>query len=145
MVAHRLLSAAMLQRRRQWLACPFFDVVFPWFTRSSSATTAIYSFICAYISLKRFDQFWSFKHHLTAFGTARLKILGCSDGGCNPLQIFKLLFFIFFYRCILSFGGWRNFSSIYWGVFVISEGSCSQNPYCPKFLNCIGVKTLDPV
>ena len=81
------------QRRRQWLASPFLDVAFPWFTRSSSATSAIYCVLCAHITRKRVDQFWSFKHcRLKAFGRTRPKLYktkwGCSDGKCSHFLIF---------------------------------------------------------
>ena len=35
-------AACDAQQRRQWLACPFLDVVASWFMRPSSATTTIY-------------------------------------------------------------------------------------------------------
>ena len=40
-IAHRPLSSCDVQQWRHWLACLLLDVVLPWFTRSSSATTTI--------------------------------------------------------------------------------------------------------
>ena len=46
------------QQRRQWLACPFLDVVHPWFTRSFSATTIIYCSLCMIFGSVSRQQTW---------------------------------------------------------------------------------------
>ena len=52
----------------------------------------------------------------------------------------------FWNHCILSFGGWRDFSYIYRGVLWALVGHVHQNTYCrPKLENCVGVKPFGSV
>ena len=76
MSAHRHLSprCAVIKRLHR-LACSFLDVVFPWFTRSSSATTAIHS---------------SFLHDLRQHIVQRCAGVGKSGSGRNRTGIFLI-------------------------------------------------------
>ena len=116
------------QRRQQWLACPFLDVVFPWFTRSYSPTTAIYCFLCAHIT--RWNRLIDFGHWNTGKLSSSFedkfwrKIWRLLDGE---------LFYRFWNRCIF--------------VFVQRQlwGSCPETHFGQMLTNCVGVKPLDSI
>ena len=110
------------QQRGQWLACPFLDVVFPWFARSSSAPN--------YCILFTVDDFWHRIvttdmaepwQHATLDGWQWKFLMSGEDSDLLPYVFVRLMLYLWHAKhppVTFVFKGWIRLSRSAVGVLI---------------------------